>query len=213
MKVTDLLQNFVHIYESPQLVDDGDWGLGTAEQNAKVLKDLMSAPGMREIGNYRSLKLYRLRGVIFAVDELSPNQLVFRIKTEVTKISSINENAVVQRELWRDVNNLSAAGLTKHVFTKILLPEFHIIASDNLQTKDGRAFWMNRVSEALDRDQNVYVLSEIPPRKLIKVLDHAEFMKLNTAGQIWGTDPKFRLRRILISDHLLTPRKDVELDD
>lgn len=213
MKLKDLLNNFVHIYESPQVVDDEDWGLGTAERNAKVLEDLMKSPGTREIGSYRGLKLYRLRGVFFAVDPQSPVQLVYRIKTEVVKISSINDRAVIQRELWRDVNNVSASGLTAHIFKKLLLPEFHIIASDNLQTKDGRAFWMNRVSEAFDQNKHVYVLHELPPRKLIRVLDHAEFMKLNNAGQIWGTEPKDRLRRVIIADHLLTPRKDVELDD
>lgn len=214
MKVTDLLQNLVHIYESPQVVDDGDWGLGTTEQNAKVLKDLMSAPGTREIGNYRGLKLYRLRGVIFAATNLAGvDTLVYRVKTDVTKIGVVGENAITQRELWRNADISKTSGLANYVFFNIWLKEYKLVASDHLQTRDGKKFWVNRVAEAFKKGEHVYIAIEHAPRKLIKVIDMDEFDELVSSGHIWSTDPKYRLRRILISDHLLTSRKDVELDD
>jgi hypothetical protein len=214
MKVKNLLNTFVFLGEAPQVIGDFDWDLSDPAVNASKEAFLMASPGTREIGEYNGLKLYRLKGQIFAIDpNKKVNQLVYLVKTEVVRISAINSLAVIQRAVWRDLGSTKTSGLPAYIFFKKWIPEFDTICTDGQQTFNGKTFWINRISEAFSRDLNIYVLYELSPRKLIKVLDMSEFDDLSASGDIWGLDPKYKNRKVIITSKILVPREDVPLDD
>lgn len=51
--------------------------------------------------------------------------------------------------VWADRTQTYTVGLAPHIFWKILLPRFKALIADTQQTDHGRAFWRQRLGEAL----------------------------------------------------------------
>lgn len=214
MKINEILNNALILRESPQLIDAEDWGLSNADKNQQLYTTLTKYHAEEKIGTYKGLDLYRRKGQFFAINpENTEAPISYWIKTEVHRLSAANVSGITQHALWRNTDDIATTGITSYIFFKILLPQYGAIISDGLQTQDGKRFWINRISEAFDKELNIYVLHELAPRKLIKILDQAEFAKLNRDGQIWGKEPKYKNFKLIITDKILTPGNGVELDD
>jgi hypothetical protein len=206
------LSSIIPLYEMPQIVGDVDWFLSTDESNEKHALGLMKNADIEFLEDYNQLKLYRLRNQFFAVNRAG-DRMAYWINTVHKYQSMIKETCVTQVALWRDSDNPHAKDLPAHVFFNYLLPENHNIMIDGQQTTDGKRFWVNRIADAFDKGLHVYYANVMAPRELIKLVDKDDFMKNAKSIPIWGDNYHFRDKKIIISDHLLTPKPDVKFED
>lgn len=206
------LSSIIPLYEMPQIVGDIDWFLNTVESNREKAFQLMNNPDIEFLEGYNKLKLYRLKHQFFAVNR-AENKLAYWINTEHKFHSMIQEKCVTQVSLWRDSDNPHAKDLPAHVFFNYLLLENHSIMIDGQQTTDGKRFWVNRIADAFHKGLNVYFAKVMPPRELIKFVDEDDFMEHAESIPIWGESVPFRNNKIIISDHLLTPKPDVKFEN
>lgn len=66
---------------------------------------------------------------------------------------------VSQFSVWRNkLHTLLPPGFAGMVFNKIFYSKHRNLLSDNTQTVDGRGFWFDRISEALNNKKYVYAL-------------------------------------------------------
>lgn len=196
--------------EAPILVEPEDFNLGSHEANVKFGQKLRANPKLEKIQDLEAgFVLYKL-GNMFAVFLQDEPEIFYLMRFKTDHISMIGEAAATQILVWASVN--FPISVAKLVFFEHLLPAHNVIATDGKQTTDGRRFWKNRVADAFSRDLWVYFADLVStPRKLIRITDSAEFVKL--APQIWGATEKFRARKLLISNHPLKAEQGVEVED
>lgn len=73
--------------------------------------------------------------------------------------------------------------------------------ADNQQTKDGRRFWQARMGDALHKGLFVYTFDQ--NTRDLNRLHNTDGID-DAAPYLWKKDPKFRTRRVLISQTKLT---------
>jgi hypothetical protein len=210
MKLSELYDQrnktgWLYLCEDPQQIGDVDWDLSDPKVNAEHRDELLASQP-KQLTDFNGLKLYRRKGQIFAIDPSDDNNLVYWVKTDVRKINVIDTTAICQRALWRNTNNARTNGLPKHIFFDIWLKEQDAIVTDGMQTSGGKNFWFNRVENAFDKGLNVYFVRELAPRSVHKLKSHKEFLSLGLDGTIWGTDPTYKHRLIVITAKTLEER-------
>ncbi len=201
MKITDLIQ----LNEMPRLIGDVDFYFADPVKNHQKMVQLNKTAQF--LFQHKKLKVFKSGAFIYARDDVN-GLMPYVIQTEEKFISAIGETAIIQRKLWRSYNNLSVAGLPAKVFFEVLLKQFSVIATDYQQTEDGRRFWELRISEALDKGLHVYFLKATGPREMRKI--SPSDLEIDPNGEIWGYGEKYQAHWVLISDHELTPKDDVQ---
>lgn len=79
-----------------------------------------------------------------------------------------------------------------------------------MQTSDGRAFWNLRVENAFNKGLSIYLFDRSSDtKKLEKILDFADFIKMTNDGKIWGSTIDYQKRRLIMTDKDLHPGDDV----
>jgi hypothetical protein len=52
--------------------------------------------------------------------------------------------------VWRDEDDFNTNNFAYTIFWDVLMPKFHAMIADTLQTTYGRTFWRNRLAEAIN---------------------------------------------------------------
>lgn len=144
------------VLSMPSLCDATDFGLSNEVFNrSQAVLWLKRNPNLLEsIGDS---SLYRIgdsaNGFIFLYDPRSKFITYYiRYKTKKTKLHGLS---VTQTSLWRSLGAPDTEDITRHVVFDILLKEYPAILSDQLQTDDGRRFWIDLMGKALTRGYQV----------------------------------------------------------
>lgn len=210
------IQDHFYLREAPQHVGDDDWRLSSAQINKEYLGKLMkgSTAHLEDLGTHNGLQLYRYRKEVFAVHpDRQTNRLVYWVKIEIQDEKDLGVKTVTQRAVWRDRNTVKTVGLPAYIFWELWLKQYHYIATDTMQTSDGKTFWNLRVSEAFAKGLNVYLFDKSQdPQKLVKFIDLNEFDQYDQAGKIWGLTIEYQKRRLIMTDRDLHPASDVECE-
>lgn len=202
-----VLMKLSNLFEMPQLIGEVDFDLDDRERNRIVCNSLR--PSAVELFTFRNVVIKKSGKHIYA--ERGDGLMPYLIETERKWIGAVNKQAMIQRGLWRDAAISSIAGLTKKVFFEVLLPQTGMVASDRQQSDDGRRFWVLRVSEALEMGLFVYLVDVMGPKELTRIKSHEQFDGMQS--EIWGTDPKFKTKLLLISRDELVPSDNVKLKE
>lgn len=191
------MRHLINIIETPQMIGDFDFNLNSNETVASKLARLMD--GTEEfITTYNTLKLYRKRYQIFAVDEKNrETPLAYWVKLADNQVFGVK--GITQIGVWRDSASTRTKDLAKHVLFNVILPEFKVIITDAQQTADGRHFWILRVDDALASGLNVYLAHVMRPTKFVSIRSMDEFTEFSLSGEIWGTTQKFMTHKVIIT--------------
>jgi hypothetical protein len=194
----------------PQDIPDTDFNLNNEVANVKFGREFRADRHLEKLEDLgQGFNLYRTERyfMVFYKDE---PKLYYVMRYAVKRIPMINEEAATQIMVW--TLKIPVRSAAKRVFYDHLLPERHVIATDQQQTADGARFWGNRVGEALDKNLWIYYLDTLSsPRKMIRITEIKQLGDLSP--KIWGDDVKYRNQRVVISDHQLKAKNGVEVED
>lgn len=142
------------LYESPQIVKDTDFNLGSPESNKKRAIEFLKSgykpeDVIDETSDYVVFRTGDNRGYIVMIEfenGVNPNlpQINFYVKYEEKKINGLGKT-VTQVALWRRTKGTSTPNITDKIFFGYLLKQWDTIVSDSEQTEHGRDFWQRRL--------------------------------------------------------------------
>lgn len=116
------------------------------------------------------------------------DEIVYFINCAVWQDITLNAKPVTQILLWRTnvvTHRRVTSGITEDIFRHYLLEQYHIIASDSCQTKEGRDFWVRQMGYALAFGEYVYRFDRINC-ELLQITDHAKIR--DNSCDLWGDD-------------------------
>jgi hypothetical protein len=152
-----------------QLIDDLDTKL-VIEVTDKLEKKLRSNP------NLKPVMVYPYGGNIYSFGDTSNGYLVMVENDKVVYFArhrAIKHNGFKlgrQVLLWRDRNTNATAGFAAHAFFKYLLPKYSALVADQLQTPDGKRFWLVALNMAMNQGHHVYFLDRrSTPNRLVEL--------------------------------------------
>src|ERR1700737_1250754 len=183
----------------PTLCDTTDFGLDNEVYNKKCgLEWLARKPQVIE--EIFGATLYRVgsheQGFFFLWDPVS-NLVGYYIKYSV-KRTKLHGMSVTQTALWRNLLVPSSENITRHVFYDILLKEYPAIMSDQIQTDDGKRFWLDQLTKSLTRGYSV-CLVDFNTRELQPIDTHADLRNLISTKSPWAwASMKHRALRFMI---------------
>ena len=142
--------------ESPQDLPDTDFGWLDTDANKGELGRLRALGGAR-IDTLMGFEIWSATDPmneltsIYAFDP-KVNHLAFQVTVDDETVKSIGK-AAVQVALWRSPEY--APGLPRAIFWKHVFTRHDCAVSDVGQTRDGRTFWRDRISEGLKKGLKV----------------------------------------------------------
>lgn len=104
---------------------------------------------------------------------------------------------VAQTSVWRNKDYLGLFGIANWLFINILFPQYGTIMSDNIQSRDGKRFWANRVSDMLESNIFVYGITMLNNKTSKVNLIVSEDDTIDFYSQ--GSDYSGMNKRLLIS--------------
>jgi hypothetical protein len=142
-------------------------------------------------------------GYIVLLDKKT-NYVNYFARFEYKKLDG--DKYVTQVAVWRSYTPTllpeEYGDIAKKVFFDILLKKFKKIASDQEQSKDGQRFWVNRMSDAVNKGLKVGLLKV--GTKTINYYDKSKFRNIiewiATLESSWGMDAKHRRYRFIIEE-------------
>lgn len=152
-------------YAIPYLEDtDEDFDLGTKRQREEKTEFLMRDPSLQVVeqgSGFDDYKLYSVgdtkRGTYFA---LSDDDL--RYYMEYRENRNLLGRSVTQTAVWiMDDRGDLPLGFVTHVVFDILVPKFHIILSDEIQTKEGKRLWIGLMGRASRKGMQVGMVNTV----------------------------------------------------
>lgn len=166
----------------PSLCDTTDFGLSDESFNrSQGLKWLKRNPTIVE--KLPNSTLYRVgsheQGFFF-LWEPAEKLVGYYIRYEV-KRSKFHGVSVTQTALWRSLTSPDSEDMTRHVVFSILLEEYPAIMSDQIQTEEGRRFWLDLMTKALTRKYKVSLVNFLS-RKILDINSSAELRLLSTSS-------------------------------
>ncbi|MGL4925644.1 MAG: hypothetical protein ACRC4K_02235 [Plesiomonas shigelloides] len=138
-------------------------------------------------------------------------EIVYALKIIFRQDVVVGTKTCTQVMVWRTSragHSRALQGLASLVFDHLLSTHV-IMVSDNMQTHDGRRFWMARISEAINAGYSVYMADgteeEFPLHPITNddqlydswCLDD-ECVKRSWDGDIWGEDRDVHIHRYLV---------------
>lgn len=126
--------------------------------------------------------------------------IFFVVECGITTVPHSTTTAIVQSLLWR---NARPPGFDVVDFTlKFTMSKTKAIMSDNLQTPQGREFWLRLTNKAYSKKYHVYISS---PNELLDISDKPTYIRDNVAT-IWGKSVDSQDIRVVISKTKISPR-------
>ncbi|USD64597.1 hypothetical protein [Vibrio sp. SCSIO 43136] len=118
----------------------------------------------------------------------STEEIVYYIKCRVWEDVVLNAKPVTQVMLWRTnviEHRRVTSGVAEEIFRSYLLEQYHVVASDSCQTREGRDFWVRQLGYALQYGEYVYRYHRIEC-DLQQITDHS--LVRNNKADLWGDD-------------------------
>ncbi len=108
--------------------------------------------------------------------------------------------------VWRKPFVYEAAGFASQIFFKVLLPKYSALIADQLQTKQGKQFWLFALGHAFDTGLYVYFLDRrSTPNQLLEMSDDSDISKYSS--QLWGHSEGHKRTFAVISTKPLSLKK------
>jgi hypothetical protein len=139
-----------------------DWAKDDASNKAYLAQ--MQASNPREYTSFGKHTLYVVKltngNFQYYVTDLTDDPLIqYSVLVEEIRTRGLKAfSTLSQVSLWRNIDYLGLPQFAPHVFWSVLFPKYKNILSDSVQSKDGKRFWLSRMSEALENGYYVYAL-------------------------------------------------------
>ncbi|MCK5522706.1 MAG: hypothetical protein KAI83_06175 [Thiomargarita sp.] len=129
---------------------------------------------------------------------IEEGETLYHVKFEIkTKKFWNSPSQAIQVEVWRQVGSGEIThGLPKAIFFDYFLDRYGTIVCDYLHTEHGKRFWLDRLTEALKANYEVFY-GDYGTRGLTKINNKRELMD-SYVDQCWGTNTKHEYRRMAI---------------
>lgn len=190
------------LFEMPQSVFPTEFNLMDDVKNAAFTHKFFNEKkplAIQQLGDYTLYESSRA----YALIENDTQRAAYAMQFTVSSNAYLRTTCAQQVMVWRDTQVYETEGLAPHIFFSHLLPKYHTIVTDSMQTEDGQRFWDKRILEALIRGLNVYYVSLIPPREIALITSDKEYQAITRKKEIWGGENKHQARRLVISNHIL----------
>lgn len=193
----------------PQNIPDVDFDLSTdPKNNAKIYQLTKSSKSKlaEKIGRYN---LYKIGHKYILVDDAT-SEVMYYVQYEIQNLPILRFRAVVQTAVWRSPI-LGADNIARDVFWKYLFPlqqssaeNIRANATDRQQTSFGKAFWVRRVTEAIDKKLFVYWFNHTNNDGRDRLVPITSLDHLKTLDkQIWGDENRYKFSLLLITANKL----------
>ena len=191
----------------PELIPDTEFDLDVPETRLDMLKKLMDKSSAKKVGEFKGMSLYKTgddqqSGYWFLINSAG-DDLAYVCKFVTLGASSLHfkSKVVTQVAVWRNLDIYLTRKFPTYIFFNMLLPKYGVVMTDSQQTRAGRTFWQARIGDAIHK--NLYVYTFDQNTRELQRLHNTDDLD-NAAPYIWARDPKFRTRRVLISQTPLT---------
>ena len=191
----------------PELIEDTSFDLDDETVRKNLLSRLLDKSSMELVGTYKGLNFYVTGrnsngGYWFLLDKTGSDlAYVCRFVTLGASSMQFKSKVITQVAVWRNFDVYVSRAFPAYIFFRMLLPKYGVVMTDNQQTKDGRRFWQARMGDALHKGLFVYTFDQ-NTRDLHRLHNTDDID--DAAPYLWKKDPKFRTRRVLISQTKLT---------
>ncbi len=175
--------------ESPQDLPDTDFGWLTPDANKAELAKLCDLGG-EKIDTLLGFEIWSatdpMNGLtsIFATPA-TQDHLAFRVTVDDEEVKSVGL-AAVQIAIWRSPGY--APGLPRAIFWKHVFTRHDCAVSDVGQTRDGRTFWRDRITEGLAKGLKCGLVSTSNGR-LFKIESIEQYARM--ASLAYGSDDRY----------------------
>ena len=143
----------------PSMADTVDFGLPSESYNKKFLNTIKDGKLIQVLAP--ELRLFRSgtksKGRYYVVNSRRDLITYYVDYARISKPVS----GVVQIRVWKCLfhNGSLPAGFATHMVFSVFLPEYGKVVSDEIQTRDGRKFWIALMTTALARGLRVSLLN------------------------------------------------------
>lgn len=186
----------------PELIEDTSFDLDDDASRKELFTKLTNKLSVERIGSYKGLEFYATgrssnEGYWFLLNKRGTDlAYVCRFITLGASSMQFKAKVVTQIAVWRNYNYAESRAFPAYIFFRMLLPKYGVVMSDSQQTNDGRKFWQSRMLDALHKGLFVYTFDQ-NTRDLNRLHNTDDID--DAAPYLWKKDPKFRTRRVLIS--------------
>lgn len=190
------------LFEMPQSVFPTEFNLMDDVKNAAFTHKFFNEKkpaAIQQLGDYTLYESSRA----YALIENDTQRAAYAMQFTVSSNTYLRTTCAQQVMVWRDNQVFVTRNLSERIFFEHLLPKYHAIITDSMQTEDGQRFWDNRIIDALRIGLNVYYVSLIPPREVTAITSDKEYQAITRKKEIWGGENKHQARRLVISNHIL----------
>lgn len=164
-----------------QLIEDLDGELIQYVQN-RLKEKLKRKP--RPEGTYRgaSIHVFGDAGIGY-ISLVKDSEVVYFVKHQTVRHNGFQLGRQVL--VWRQEGIYEAAGFSNEVFFKKLLPKYSALIADQLQTRQGKQFWLFALGKAFEQNLYVYFLDRrSTPNQLIRLESEKDLSEYSS--KIWG---------------------------
>jgi hypothetical protein len=148
-------------------------------------------------GKYKGADIYKFgdteNGYVVLVDE---GEVIYFVKYKRVKFNGTRYARQVL--VWRNTNTAASIGFADFVFFKRLLPTFKCLISDQLQTEQGKRFWLFAIDKAVQEHLYVYLFDRSTRPMVLTLLPTIDSIKTHTKT-LWGKLEKDALRLLITS--------------
>lgn len=188
----------------PRHINDVDFNLADPSENKKIYQYFLKQNPIT-LDQVDNLTLLKAGNKLLLVDH---HEKLIRYFVQWSEVwhKVIGHNCISQIAVWRD-DLYTPEGYPKQIFFNYLLNITGAMITDIQQTSDGKRFWLNRIRDTFQLDLCLYYVqlmqdASISPN-VTQLHNIKELEVLLTNGKLWGNDPKFESRKLIITSKLL----------
>ena len=177
-------------------------GQGLVTDVKYELKKRLDSRKPEPTGTYKGAQYYRLGDTQNGYYVLTEDdEVVYFLRYKEIKHNGFKLGRQIL--VWRQKGSVAAAGFARFIFFKKLMPNYHALVADQLQTDSGMQFWVYSADYAFENGYNVYFLDRRnSPNTLTKIEDSLELKKYSSA--LWGKSEGHKFTFLVISDRVLS---------
>lgn len=188
----------------PKHINDVDFNLIDPNENTKIYQYFINQHPI-ELNQIDNLTLLKSGNKLLLVDHSSKLIRYFVQWREVWH-NLVGSNCISQVAVWRD-DLYTPEGYPKQIFLNYLLNITGVMITDIQQTSDGKRFWLNRIRDTFNMDLFLYYVNLMQDGKnppcIMRLHDIKQVDNILQSGKLWGNDPKFESRKLIITNKLL----------
>jgi hypothetical protein len=189
--------------ESPQIVSPTDFTLEDDSKNKKLADSLLK----KKVDTLEDNKDYitfvtgnGIKGYVVLIDKDS-GLIDYLSKYQRSTFKALHtNNFITQVVVWRRKGSINVQGITSKIFFDYYLNKYKAIMSDQLQTLDGKQFWMDQMAKAVQKGHKVGLadmnLKNIDFYDSSKETYNSWIKRMDKIG--WGDDHKKITKRFVI---------------